>query len=116
MSEKEEELSRAIENLSRKKHVLSEEAVRAKQEYDLVKEEMEAKYSQNMALSKRLSVLEEFNDSVKLLSTIFEASKFDELALFMSNPTRLLILNLFIGIVRGIGFFVGLILVSLLLL
>ncbi len=115
MNEKQEDIvNEAIKNISKKKHIVSEEAKKAKEEYDLMKETLEGHYNESSALTKRLAVLDEFNDSVKILSNIFEISRFDELAFAISNPTRMLILNLFIGIMRGIGFIIGIILVAFL--
>ena len=62
---------------------------------------------------KKLAIIEEFNDSVTLLMSIFQNSQFDELALFASNPPRIMIINFLIGILRGIGFAIGFLLLFL---
>lgn len=96
-------LSEAIENLSRKRHVLNEDAIKAGQDRQI---------SEGASLpNKKISVVEEFNHSVHLLTSIFKESNFDELAMFVAHPGRVLIINFFIGILRGIGFMVGILLV-----
>jgi|GEM_PF-5739197 len=105
-------LSDAIENLSsKKKHVVSDEALRAKEEYMAVKHEFQNQYDSSKKFNKKLSVIEEFNYSVTLLISIFEKTNFDELALFIAHPTRVLVLNFCIGILRGMGFAIGLLVV-----
>jgi hypothetical protein len=100
-------LSKAIENLSSKRHVISDEAVAAKKHFDEEKEASPHDQSAKKISNKQIALIEEFHHSVKLLSLIFQKSKFDELVLFISNSNRVLVINLLIGFVRGIGWFVG---------
>ena len=104
-------LDEALQNLSSKKHTVSENARRAKEEkrFEGVEFVEEKKWYQ-----KRTDIIDEFNKSVALLITVFNNSKFDELALFMASPARIFIINLFIGIFRGIGFALGFIALILL--
>ena len=103
-------LKQSLDNLSDKRDVLSESAIRAKKDFDLYKENESKKQIQTVGYR------DDFTDSVRILSSIFEQSKFDEMAIFISNPSRVLGLNLFIGIIRGIGFALGILMISLLLL
>lgn len=91
-----------IENLSKKKHILSEEA-----------QEKSKERIENLSLhhqEKRLNVLREFSYSVDLLAQIFKTSHFDELSVLLANPSKLILINLVIGVVRGIGFTIGVLL------
>ncbi len=109
-----DQISEAIQKISQRRHVISAEARRAKEELDQrqpVAEPIRIKKTS----AKKLAVIEEFNKSIKLLTSIFEESNFDDLAMFISHPGRILIINFFIGILRGIGFAVGVLLIIFLL-
>lgn len=99
-------LSAAIQNLSHKREAISSEAMEAKKELDESRR-FGLGYDTDSLLQKRLSLLSEFDYSVKLLSKILKKTQLDELVLFLSHPSRVLILNLFIGVMRGIGFALG---------
>ena len=100
-------LRNAIQNLSSKKDVVSEDAIQAKTELDAYRETGDYSGDGSKISAKKLSTIDEFNKSIKLLTAIFQESNFDELASMISNPTRVLILNFLIGILRGIGFGIG---------
>ncbi len=105
-------LSQAIQNLSHKKKVISEDALKAREEFDrLHEEDQEAQAQQSKWWENRLALVDQFTVSVRLLGNIFKQSSFDELALFVSNPIRLMLVNFGIGIFRGMGFACGLLLV-----
>ncbi len=104
-----ESLAKTIENLSHKSHVISEEAKKAKQ--DLL-----ARGTLKEINEQKWQLMESFSHSVDMLTTIFKKSHFDELALLISNPSRMMILNLLIGLIRGIGFCTGIIAVIFVLL
>ena len=104
----EDVLAKAIQNLTKKKHVVSEEAIKAKEAFDLRKQEVG---EDPKKVSRQISIVEEFNHSVRLLTSIFQQSRFDELVFLVASPTRVLILNFCIGILRGLGFIVGVLLV-----
>ncbi|MGE4169340.1 MAG: DUF5665 domain-containing protein [Candidatus Margulisiibacteriota bacterium] len=108
-------LREALENLSKKRHLLTDEAIKAKDNYDKIKAPEAPASTSEKQFKKNLAVLEEFNDSVHMLSSIFRKSKFDELALFLSQPGRVFIINFFIGIVRGVGFAVGCLMITFLM-
>ncbi len=95
-------LAKTIENLSHKSHVISDEAKKAKQ--DLLNRGNLKEINEQKWL-----LMESFSHSVDMLSTVFKKSHFDELALLISNPSRMMILNLMIGLIRGIGFATGII-------
>jgi len=99
------EINDAIKGLSDKQHVVSDEAKKAQAQRDMLKLESSKQFSKNV------SIIEEFSNSVKLLGNIFQRSNFDEVALVIANPSRILLINFFIGFVRGLGFILGLILV-----
>ncbi len=105
----------AIENLTSKRHVISEAALKAKE--DLANHRQETHDNRQLEVDKRwdkkLAIIEEFNESVTLLMSIFQNSQFDELALFAANPARVMITNFMIGILRGIGFAIGFLLIVL---
>lgn len=105
--DEEEALAHAIQNLShKKKHVISEDALKAKDAFDQQQEDLHLG-NNGKWWQKRLALVEEFTESVRLLTAVFQASAFDELALFISSPSRILLVNFLIGILRGIGFAMG---------
>jgi len=115
MTPENRELSDAIQKLSKKKHTVSSKAKLAREELADFQYESMDEFSGGKKLKKRFTMLDEFNKSVKFLSAVFKHSNFDELALFVSRPGRVLVLNFFIGIMRGIGFAIGFLLILLFL-
>lgn len=103
-------LTEAIQRLSsKKKQVVSEDALKAKEDLDSQKQgdlPFDSKRTR-----KQFYIIEEFTHSVRLLSSIFKRTQFDQLALFITHPARVLVLNFFIGILRGMGFMIGILLV-----
>ena len=95
-SQDDELLEHAIKNVSKRRHVLSDGAKKARQDYDDFSERPSFEPMNNDSLPA-LDTISEFNESVRILISIFEASKFDELSIFISYPSRILILNLFQG-------------------
>lgn len=107
----EESLKQAIQNLSNKRHVISKEALDAKKRADdharaLGREAASDSKTQNL-------LLQEFNQSIRLLMSVFKESNFDDMALVVTNPWRIFTLNFCIGVLRGLGFCLGVILVLL---
>ena len=102
-------IQEALDNLSSKRHVISEEAIRAKAS-------LESQSVSPQLLSNQLSLMAEFGKSVNLLRQVFHQSRLDDLVILMSNPLRLFLLNLCMGFVWGIGFLVGALVVVLLFL
>ncbi len=99
----------AIENLSKKRHVISDEALRAREE-QVARQEQQQKET-DKKWDKKLSIIEEFTDSVHLLMAIFKQSALQDIAILTANPTRVLLLSFSIGIFRGLGFAIGFLLV-----
>ncbi|NBV42176.1 hypothetical protein EBR96_05345 [bacterium] len=110
-----ESIHSAIRNLSSKRNVISEEALKAKRDLDEQRTAAAASRQEetDKKWNKKLTIIEEFNDSVALLMSIFQNSQFDELAMFATSPARVLLINFFIGVLRGIGFAVGFLLMVL---
>ncbi len=105
MIEHPDAIRNAIENLSKKRHVISDEALRAREE-QLVRQDQQQKET-DKKWDKKLTVIEEFTDSVHLLMAIFKQSALQDIAMLTANPTRILLLSFSIGIFRGLGFAIG---------
>jgi hypothetical protein len=95
-------LQDAIENLSAKKHVISDAALQARQ-----------LSSQQMGnFDKNHAVLNEFNQSIKLLMSVFRESNFDQFLVLAGKPGRLMTLQLLMGLIIGVGFTLGVIILG----
>tara|TARA_B100001113_G_scaffold351027_1_gene349283 strand:+ start:153 stop:584 length:432 start_codon:yes stop_codon:yes gene_type:complete len=114
------ELQEIIDNIAQKKHVVSDQALRAKEQvdryqsadHDDLNEEplSETDIEPNSQSNKtQVQAIENFNQSVKVLTDIFQQSQFDQLVLLAAQPARICILNFCIGVFKGIGFAVGVI-------
>lgn len=104
------ELREAIENLSAKRSAISEEALKAKH----VRDEQTGGMippGQQSQFNKNTLLIESFNRSVTHLGLIFKKSHFDELALTLSNPVKLLTYQFFIGFMRGLGFVMAILII-----
>lgn len=109
------DLSKVIESLSsHKSSKLTPAAVKAKSDYVQLKDDESERIK--FPKLKKLRIIDEFNDHVRLLRTIFEDSHFDEIVFHLANPSRLFIIQLIIGILRGIGFAIGVLVIVFLLL
>ncbi|MFC1752622.1 hypothetical protein ACFL96_04420 [Thermoproteota archaeon] len=109
-------ISSTIEKLAQKKNkVVTNEALQAKAMMDQERDP-EAQAFHTPKMRNYMGTVKEFNNSIKLLNAIFKSSRFDEFAIFISNPGKTLLLNLSIGIIRGIGFAIGLLLIAALIL
>jgi len=106
MSEKSSSLKDAIDKLSSDKKAVSEEALRAKDQLEQLKERARSLNPQK-ASKKHFDLLEEFDYSVNLLASIFQKSNFDDLVAFIASPSRVIGLNFIIGLIRGFGFAIG---------
>ena len=103
-------IKEALNKLSSKQHVLSEEALRAKQQLE-TDHPYQITPPDPIELKKHEELLSQFNTSIHLLMAVFKQSKFDEVFGILSEPSRLMVLNFLIGIVRGLGFTVGILVV-----
>ena len=91
-------LKKALDSLSQKQHIVSDEAKRAK---------ANTHHNDYPHIAKTNVLLHEMNRSVRILSSIFQASKFDELALFISRPLQLFVMQLCVGLIKGLGCVLG---------
>ena len=118
---KREDIQKAIEKLATKRHVINPEALKAKEALDAEvsqpsehpKDDLISLDQSYVHQSQKMSpmVIEEFNRSVGILISVFRQSSFDSLVVLLANPFRMMVLNLLIGILRGLGFAIGLVLV-----
>lgn len=108
-----DQLKEAIENISKKKHVISSEATYAKEVINSNKEQVqeEAKHS----LERQQLLLNEFNTSIQLLMKIFKQSRFDEVLGFVAEPYKLILINSIIAFFKGLFFALGFAVMLLLL-
>lgn len=105
-----DQLKEAIENISKKKHVISSEASYAK---DIINSNKDLENEQTkLNLDRHHKLLDEFNVSIKLLMSIFKQSRFDEVMGFVAEPYKLILINSIISLFRGVFFGLGFILVS----
>ena len=116
----EDQLADTISDLSNTKgYVLSEEALLAKHHFDNVKDELDDDEDDDdeTELNRRQSSeLTLFNENIKILLSIFYRSQFDEYVYLLANPQRVYVSNFIIGIVRGMGFLLGVLLLAVLFL
>ena len=97
-----------LDNLSSRNHVISDEAIHAKRVIDEENKTTNQELVEN--IEKQQHLLNEFNISIKLLTEIFRQTKFDSIMGLAVNPTKMLLINFCIGIFRGMGFAVGVLL------
>lgn len=91
-------LKKAIDNLSKKQHVVSDEARLAKANQS----------NGDMApLVKTNVLIRELNRSVHLLTGVFRYSGFETVAMLLSRPFALFFLQVCVGFVRGFSFIIG---------
>ena len=108
-------LDELIESLSKKKVVLTEDALKAKQEYDNFKEEWGDLSSISVSRDNN-EIIDEFNDNVRILNTLFKRFKFEEFLIFLAKPARLFVLHLMAGVFWGLGLGIGIVIIVLLIL
>ncbi|MBT5856081.1 hypothetical protein HOH87_05530 [bacterium] len=110
-----DDLQAKIEAISSQTHMLTDEALAAKERYDhqvlgdFRPEDIEDQLARNM------SEIDLFNDNVKVLLSVFQKSQFDEFLVLLAHPQRLLTVNFVIGFFRGAGFFLGFLFILFLL-
>jgi len=109
------ELAEAIKNVKEKRHVITKEALQAKREYDQIKAK-DSHPDHIHYLDRFWSPMDEFADSIRVLMGLFEQAKLDEAIHLMSNPARLFGVNFLLGLIRGLGFALGLGIVVLVIL
>lgn len=92
----ENSLQEALEKLSSKKHVLQPELEK--------KDNNKFNQPQDTDVLNNQLILTELQQSIRLLMSFFYTSKFDELLCLLAQPTRLFVLNIIMGFLRGLGF------------
>ncbi len=156
-------IAETIKQISQKKDFISEHALKAKEEYDRLKEEgtrqkalgtseaqeleaqnkdqnitsirdesfwssikinpklvkitnqnqIEKKIPTEIIQPNYVTEIRDFNESIAILNDIIKSTKIDELTYLLTNPIQLFIMNFFIGLVRGISFAIGFLLIIL---
>jgi len=98
-------LKKSLDDLSSKQNVISQEALFAK----AVTEEdaLQRKEEEIARIEKQAQLMQEFNKSIALLMRIFKESNFDSILGIAAAPARLLVVNFFIALIKGIGFALG---------
>ncbi|MFC1770967.1 DUF5665 domain-containing protein [Candidatus Margulisiibacteriota bacterium] len=108
---KQSSLSDAIKKLSKKDNVISQEAKAAKEHFEKEKESQALDPYSKKISEKQIALITEFEESLKILSAIFKKSRFDELVVFITNPKKMLLVNFLIGLIRGIGWMFGVLII-----
>lgn len=113
------DLSAIISEVNKKQDVLTDNAIRAKGQYDQVKDHLFKKHAAMAADDSSAPVIDELESNytaydvqeiktqIATLKGILKASHFDEIVFLLSNPGQLIGMNFLIGLVRGIGFSIG---------
>ena len=94
----ETDLEKAIQKLSQKSHLVSEEALRASELNE-----------GGQDLIKQRYLISEFNRSIRILMGVFRDSNFDQMIVLISQPFRLFMINFLLGFIKGMGVAVGII-------
>lgn len=97
-------LQDALSQLSQKSDVLSDEVKQAKKSRD---DFYGFAPADQHRFKRQETVIEAFNRSVEMLIAVFRRSRFDEFALFISSPIKMITVSLVSGFFRGIGFVGG---------
>lgn len=104
-----DELKKAMQDISSKKHVLSSDTVHTQE--TLTEQREQQRESATFVLEKQSILMREFRGSIALLMNIFKQSKFDQIMSFAVDPFRAVLLNFIIGLFRGFGFVLALVIV-----
>ncbi len=113
-----DEISRVMEKIAQKRHqVLNPEAMAAR-EHHLRKEVVDAEIvAESDLITKRTfkkhhRAVIELNRSIDTLSRTLDRSRFDQMAMAIADPSRVLVLNFLSGLLKGLGFALGAALVA----
>ena len=98
-------------NISNKQDAIRSDAFLAKKNFDTEKGSFDS--YQNTDYDEDFSDLNELRHEIKLMLSIMQESKFDEIIHLISNPTRLMGLNFIIGFMRGLGLAIAFLLMIL---
>ena len=96
-----------------KKDAIRSDAFLAKRQFDHAKDRFD---DLDSTIDDDFPELAELRHELKLMMTIFSESKFDDIVHLISNPTRLMGLNLIIGFFRGLGFALAIVIIAIVVL
>ena len=88
-------------NISNKQDAIRSDAFLAKKNFDTEKSSFDS--YQNNDFEDDFQDLNELRHEIKLMMSIMQESKFDEIIHLISNPIRLMGMNFIIGFMRGLG-------------
>ncbi len=113
MTNRSEDILKAIENVSQRKHVISAKAIEAKHALDQGKlldhqQDVDDDYS-----GSTFPIIE-FNKGLRLVRTIIRDTRFDDFSALLNYPGKLMMIHFFLGVFRGLGFMCGVSIVAFL--
>jgi hypothetical protein len=116
MTNRSEEILQAIENISQKRHVISEKAIEAKNALDngqLL--DHQADYDDEVSELDTIKdfPITDFNKGLRLIRTIIRDTRFDDFSTLLKYPGKLMMIHFFLGLFRGLGFMLGVTVVGL---
>lgn len=105
MTNRSEDILKAIENVSQKKHVVSAKALEAKKAIDrgdLLDHQCDSDDD-----SPQVPSIIEFNKSLQLVRSILRDTRFDDFSALLRHPGKLMLIHFCLGMFRGLGFTCG---------
>jgi len=99
-----------------KQNAIRSDAFLAKKQFDDQKNSFDSFDEDSNYDEDYLPEIKELRHELKLMMALFEESKFDEVIHLISNPSRLMGINLIIGFFRGLGFALALIIIVIIIL
>lgn len=102
-------------NISDKEGAIRSDAFLAKKSFDAQKDAFD-QYTPDDFTDDYVNDVENLRHELKLMMSIMNESKFDDIVHLIANPSRLMGLNFIIGFVRGLGFCLAVIIMSLIVL
>jgi hypothetical protein len=104
------ENSELEKNISNKQEAIRSDAFLAKRNYDTEKDRFDG-YDAADFDEEGIPEVKELQHEVKLLLSLMEASKFDDIVHLIANPSKLMAMNFIVGMVRGFGFSLALLVI-----
>ncbi len=101
-------------NIAEKQAAIRSDAFLAKKSFDVEKDSFE-QYSSTDLDDDYYPEIKELRHELKLMMSIMSESKFDDIVHLISNPSRLIGLNFIIGLVRGLGFCIAVIIMIIII-
>lgn len=102
-------------NISDKEGAIRSDAFLAKKSFDAQKDAFD-QYTPDDFTDDYSKDIEDLRHELKLMMSIMNESKFDDIVYLIANPSRLMGLNFIIGFVRGLGFCLAIIIMVLIVL